>query len=976
MKTSIAGVLVLSVCVSMALARTWTDSTGKHTVEAEFISLKDRMVQLRKPDGSVVTVRIEKLSYADQVFLKTQVPAIPIPATAGEIAQIPRTQKESDARANPSDSAELRSASVTLAPDKMPSGKYTVVFRLRNSTEETAFSPVPPMSLELIDNRQRVTWQPAGYSEVNFRNQRLICTGEAITPSHTTFQFTDTYLPYDGSGCFEVDREIAVLSPSENDIGFMSQFALPSPRPSDLNEYQFFVPGIWYIDNRNLPRTALASDYHDEHFFFREDRLPLPIAMMRDRKSGTTIAIAHKNPNAKTFAGEDGLQRIIDERMQFGSLGIYDRRRPTLAFSFPGTEGQMTYVYGSSVQKRWALRSHPVKEMVRHKYELLIRLSHTQDFGRALADTWRQFYADFNPPLARVDLSLVYRNGIAVLDRYGTEFDGVPGFPFSVSLPDGKIKEVSFQMGFVGQQIPAACHLIEYALDRDIKPLAIKGESIIDFWTKNSLTAAGLPRTWFDVTPSKGWRDYKTFLRIASDGAVGVLHGWGAMERHGRSKPQWLAFCETFGGWLVKNQNSDGSFYRQYNFDGRPVQKTKYNTTHPVRFLVDLCAVTGKKKYLEAAMRAGEFCREHIHRDFRYVGGTPDNPDVMDKEAGLIALDAFLALYDATRDKRWLDCAIQAAEFSETWLYCWNVPMPEGDGNCDFPSRRTTCGLSIISTGHSGADSFMAYYPFQYYRLYLYSGDKHFLDVAKLLLYNTKQIIDWDGSIGYAHPGLQTEAMTVSLLRGHSVKLWLPWLTVAALDPLVQLKDAFGSMLIEEIERLPLDKRQELNQTFGIDRGLPRSPVRSGAIQGSIFLDDMMEISSSVGHGMLGKRGSHGYGFSEVAVRGVKAAHSLSFHPPPNGSSYVIYDLRRHFRHFHVEVAISDAAPKPCDSLLTFRITGDGRQLWKSHPMKVKGTPQECSVEIEGVRELKLEVRCAGANAWAFAVWIDPVLTK
>jgi hypothetical protein len=659
----------------------------------------------------------------------------------------------------------------------------------------------------------------------------------------TRTKFTDTYFPYDGSGCFEVDREIAVLSPSENDSGFMSQFALPSPRLADLSEYQFFVPGIWYIDNRNLPRAALASDYHDEHFLFREDRLPLPVAMMRDRKSGTTVAIAHKNPDAKTFAGEDGLQRIIDERMQFGSLGIYNPRRPTLAFCFPGTEGQMTYVYGSSVQKRWALRSHPVREGVRHKYQLLIRLSQTKDFGHALADTWRQFYADFNPPLAKVDLGLVYRNGIAVLDHYGTEFDGVPGFPFSVSLPDGSVKEVSFQMGFVGQQIPAACHLIEFGLEHDIQPLAIKGESIIDFWTRNSLTPTGLPRTWFDVKPSKGWRDYKTFMRIASDGSVGVLHGWGVMERHGRSKPQWLAFCETFGGWLVKNQNSDGSFYRQYDFDGRPVQKAKHNTTHPVRFLVDLYAVTRKKKYLEAAVRAGEFSREHIHQDFRYVGGTPDNPDVLDKEAGLIAFDAFLALYDATSDKRWLDCAIQAAEFSETWLYCWNVPMPEGDGRCDFPRGRTTCGLSIIATGHSGADSFMAYYPFQYYRLYLYSGDRHFLDVAKLLLYNTKQIIDWDGSIGYAHPGLQTEAMTVSLPRGHSVKLWLPWLTVAALDPLVELKDAFGSMVIEEIERLPLDKRQELNQTFGNDRGLPRSSVRSGTTPRPIFLDDMMEKS-------------------------------------------------------------------------------------------------------------------------------------
>lgn len=71
MRTQIAAVLILAVSTSMAFARKWTDSTGKYTVEAEFVELKDGKVRLRKGDDSVVTLPIERLSEADQEYVRT-----------------------------------------------------------------------------------------------------------------------------------------------------------------------------------------------------------------------------------------------------------------------------------------------------------------------------------------------------------------------------------------------------------------------------------------------------------------------------------------------------------------------------------------------------------------------------------------------------------------------------------------------------------------------------------------------------------------------------------------------------------------------------------------------------------------------------------------------------------------------------------------------------------------------------------------
>jgi hypothetical protein len=867
----------------------------------------------------------------------------------------------------------LQSGRATIATERLPTGQQTLVIKYRDGTRESQLSLSHPMFIEIVDDGSNVKWIDGGYSTIQSAANRLSCVGEIITDAGTHFIFDDTYSSHNDTGSFKLNRTVRIEDPSQHDIAFASRFSLPRADDFQGSGFQCFAPGIWYFNNMNLPPTALASDSSDEVFLFREDRLPLPVVMLREKMSGISTSIAHSIPDGATFSSENGLERIVDERMQFGSLGIYANRTPSLAFVFPGTEGAMTYVHGANSQKRSSLRSHPVKVGVRHKYELVISISRTQSYGEAVKDAWRTSFRDSDHPLFNVNLTTVYANGVAVLEKYASEYDGVPGIPFSVRVPDGGIKDVSFQVGFVGQQTAAGHHLIKYGLENNRRSFALKGEAIVDWWVKHSLTKDGLPRTWFDVNPNR-WRDYKTFTRIASDGAVGVLRAWSVMERHGNSKPQWLDYCESYGKWLVAKQNSDGSFYRQYNFVSRPVQLTKFNTTHPVTFLVELNAATKDEKYLKAAVRAGEFSLENIHPTFRYVGGTPDNPDVIDKEAGLIALDAFLALYDATGEKKWLDGAIQAATYSETWLYCWNVPMPEGDAGNFFPKGRSTVGMSIISTGHSGADTFMAYYPFQYYRLYLLTGDSHFLDVAKLLLYDTKQLLDVDGSLHYAHAGLQTEAMTVALPRGHGVKLWLPWLTVAAIDPLTQLQEAFGSMRIEEIEQLPLAKRLALNEAYGQTRGFPnksKQPLPSD----TVFLDDIKENDSSVGHGTLGKRGSHGYGSDEIAVNGTKAVHSLSLHPKRQGSAHVKYELGKKYAKFSAEVAISDAAPKPSESPLTFRVIGDGKELWKSKPIRSKGVSETCSVGIQGIKELTLIVDCPNGNAWAFAVWINPLVS-
>lgn len=56
-------------------ARTWNSNDGQHAIDAEFVRVEDGKVTLKRPDGSVVAVKLERLSDADRQFVASLNPA-------------------------------------------------------------------------------------------------------------------------------------------------------------------------------------------------------------------------------------------------------------------------------------------------------------------------------------------------------------------------------------------------------------------------------------------------------------------------------------------------------------------------------------------------------------------------------------------------------------------------------------------------------------------------------------------------------------------------------------------------------------------------------------------------------------------------------------------------------------------------------------------------------------------------------------
>lgn len=111
---------------------------------------------------------------------------------------------------------------------------------------------------------------------------------------------------------------------------------------------------------------------------------------------------------------------------------------------------------------------------------------------------------------------------------------------------------------------------------------------------------------------------------------------------------------------------------------------------------------------------------------------------------------------------------------------------------------------------------------------------------------------------------------------------------------------------------------------------------------------------------------------------GLKVTHGLFLHPPqPRTSSHVAFHINREFSKMSGGVGISDEmARKQASSQLVFRVIGDGRELWRSRPLRRRGAFESFSVSVRGVEKLELFVDCDGSTGWCHAVWIDPLLSR
>jgi thiol-disulfide isomerase/thioredoxin len=134
-------IVALACGKTVAAARTWTDSSGKFRVEAELVRLDSGKVTLRKTDGKLVTLPMEKLSAADQQFVRQQETTAqkdpandesPIKTVARRFFEGLRRENEDAVRATLTSKAQTRYDSPDSPVRKLPAPDRRATIRVQH----------------------------------------------------------------------------------------------------------------------------------------------------------------------------------------------------------------------------------------------------------------------------------------------------------------------------------------------------------------------------------------------------------------------------------------------------------------------------------------------------------------------------------------------------------------------------------------------------------------------------------------------------------------------------------------------------------------------------------------------------------------------------------------------------------------------------------------------------------------------------
>ncbi|WP_274652101.1 hypothetical protein [Paenibacillus humicola] len=675
------------------------------------------------------------------------------------------------------------------------------------------------------------------YAEIAVSGDKIIAKGTLTVPSGSEFSFTDTY-ERAGSG-FKVSRSVKVLKAGD-DLGFSTKISFAMAESDDTHDYNCFAPGVWYKQNEFAPDYAMGKDLDCEYFYRMETCYALPLFAMQNIASGETAALSRwaadvtmpsvdivrseNNVDPNMTAGAIGMSRPESRTLNYMYYG-FAVRKPfeakidglSIDYVYPGCDGQMprrNQYAGLDYNKKsktFQRVNHPVEAGFEQHYAVAVNFSHYGSFQRMMTDNWRIAYDRLRDGLFDVDNERHFHNCMKMLAQYTRQYGDSYGLPFACQLPDMDISCVSFQFGFVGQQPGIGYQLLRYGDKENVPEALEKGVNVIDFWVRTAMTESGLPHMCYNPN-IEGFEPYPHYVRMLADGIEAILDAALYMRKKGDERPAWLEFCRRTADWLVDIQNDDGSFYRAYNTDNSIRMNSKSNTPSVIRFLVQFYLATGDERYKTAAVKAGEWSFENNYRNLEYRGGTCDNMDIQDKEAGIYALFGFLALYDLTGEDKWLEGAIGAADYTETWTYAWKFPVRTLWPKHPF-NNYSISGQSIITIG-GGADVYMAACSYTYYRLYLITGDEHYLDFAEFIHKNTRQSNDVDGSVGYIMPGLGHESGNFTSQTLQSRYHWLPWCTYVEIDPSSRLYDTFGGYEIADAQRLSPEERARRNRIY------------------------------------------------------------------------------------------------------------------------------------------------------------------
>lgn len=384
---------------------------------------------------------------------------------------------------------------------------------------------------------------------------------------------------------------------------------------------------------------------------------------------------------------------------------------------------------------------------------------------RSLLDfAWRFYGHKLPAPMQPEDM---WRYSIAFMKSLWTlEKDGFVAFNrglqwYKSTCFYAKRDQIKYELGWVGQSASASNTLLYEYLRTGDKDAYEKASMCLDAWPKYTKLEGvdGLVQIKFDGAPVDQTRDIPIDACNLGQGATQYFLAADLMEKCGTPRPEYIDYAMGMVNFVVSHQKESGEFAKSWNKDGSVRQQNGTIGAFLIPPVLEAYKRTGDAKYRDSAVRAFDCYYKELSDNGFTTAGALDTYCI-DKESASPLLEAALALYDVTKDEKYVACAEDVAWYISTWMMHYTAKYPADTTLAQI--GYDTLGITAVSTAHNAVDQYCLRDVRSFLKLYEITGKKQWQERGTALWCAASQLIS-DGTLcirGKVRPaGSQDEAV-------------------------------------------------------------------------------------------------------------------------------------------------------------------------------------------------------------------------
>jgi hypothetical protein len=613
-------------------------------------------------------------------------------------------------------------------------------------------------------------WVHGGPTEMERAGDWTILRGKLETSSGT-WRISDSYRP-EGHVIKGIRRFTWEGAETAKRVTLSVRFQCPGDGSKIL------LPGISYYGNPSGARSGRVPVYSGqpgEEAIFEEHRFPMPyVSLEWAADDGLRGAALHSLPSPVPYGNLED---------QWWSMGLIAKEHGTEFVQLSGpcaSNGKRSVIKGTQrgfvpydhaflnvppgaiIEKMFFLQAYPVDR----------KGSGFQRPTRTSLEIFTPYCVEGMPTFGEI-IRAKYR---LAQSRWHEEGD-IAGFR---KYPDRDV----FVFGWCGQTAAPGYALQVLADDLgDSQALEMAAKSL-DFLSTAEFYDQGF-YTWYDYQKKEWLRRNRPELLSQGQAMLNFANAIRFGKTKGLNVSRWEHFLRRACDFHANKILSDA---------WKPL------STNQAFFIAPLCSaykLFGTELYRRAAVKAGNvYASRHVSMDEPYWGGTLD-ASCEDKEGAFAALQGFVALYELTKERKYLTWAEHACDVVLTYVVVWDIDMPAGRlRDHGFKTR----GWTAVSVQNQHIDVFGILITPDIYKLGQYLDNDKLKKLAILMYRSCGQLIDPYGSQGeqpmhtnYAQDRrfirrIETEGPAA--VRGNYVEDWTVfWITAHFLNAAAQFKE-------------------------------------------------------------------------------------------------------------------------------------------------------------------------------------------